>query len=260
MKWAALLVFSAALLSTVRGDDFPKLDAAPPKNIDISSITPVLDMDTDSCLPSAAISRSGQQNGGLKPTGKITGGCRRGDFMDFSNTYHRYACVNGNGNQYCGHFFAYYFLKDQAVPTFGGGHRHDLEQIGIWTVNGRVTHGGFSAHGKMENRPVDQIPQEGGRLKFVYHKDGVVTHAIRFGKTNEGAENPTGAFVVPTLVSWFTMKGDTIDNAGLRNNLNSFDYGNANMPIKDNNFLSNLNKFRPSDFPEFTQESIDTSQ
>ncbi|TMW58379.1 hypothetical protein Poli38472_009938 [Pythium oligandrum] len=259
MKWITLLA-SIALLGRVRGDDFPKLDAAPPKNIDISSITPVLDMDTDSCLPSAAISRTGAQNGGLNPSGSITGGCRRSDFMNYSNTYHRYACISSNGNQYCGHFFAYYFLKDQVLSTVGGGHRHDIEQVGIWTTNGRVTHGGFSAHGAMTNLPANQIPQEGGRLKFVYHKDGVATHAIRFAKTNEAVENPTGAFVVPTLVSWFTMKADSINNAGLRNNLNSFDYGNANMPIKDSNFLNSLNKFRPAEYPAFTQASVDNSQ
>src|SRR5262245_61754359 len=69
-----LLAFSLA--PAAYANDFPRLDEALPLTIDISSNDPVFDFDTDGCLPSAGISRSGQQNGGLKPTGSITGGCR----------------------------------------------------------------------------------------------------------------------------------------------------------------------------------------
>ncbi|TMW58377.1 hypothetical protein Poli38472_009936 [Pythium oligandrum] len=261
MKLLTILsVVCAAVAGSVRADDFPKLDEAWPKNVDIRSITPVLDTDTDSCLPSAMVSRTGQQNGGLKPSGQIVGKCYNHDFMNLSNSYHRYACQNSNGSQYCAHLFAYYFLKDQKINFIESGHRHDLEQVAVWTINGRVSHGSYSAHGKMYAKAASDIPNQDGHLKFVYHKDGTGTHAFRFAKNNEDAENPLRTFVFPTVVSWYTMKGDGIDNAGLRDKMNSHNYGSATMPIKDSTFLNNINNFRPSGFPVFTQDSVNNSQ
>lgn len=72
---AAFLRLSAlfTLRPLVQGEDLPKLDKALPKHGNISDIFSVFDFDTDSCYPSAAISRSGIKNEGLKPTGKLTG-------------------------------------------------------------------------------------------------------------------------------------------------------------------------------------------
>ncbi|CAG8999419.1 MAG: hypothetical protein CENE_01393 [Candidatus Celerinatantimonas neptuna] len=255
-----LSVFCSIFLSTfVQANNFKRLNQALPKEVKISSITPVFDFDTDGCLPSAAISRTGVQNGGLKPSGGLTAGCRRSDFLNYSNTYHRYACIKSGGNQYCGHFFALYFLKDQILNGIKSGHRHDLEQVAIWTKNGQVIYGGYSAHGKMYNKKKSSIPKQNGHLKFVYHKDGVLTHAFRFAKSNEVAENSYGTFVTPVIVSWYTMYGDGVSNQTLRNHLNAYDYGNAIMPIKDSNFLTNLNKFKPSGFPTFTSSSVKNS-
>src|SRR5262245_11938018 len=106
-----LLVLSLA--PAARANDFPRLDEALPLTIDISATYPVFDFDGDGCLPSAGVSRAGQQNGGLKPTGSITGGCRASHFLDLSNTLHRHACVTSGPDTYCGHFYALYFLKDQ---------------------------------------------------------------------------------------------------------------------------------------------------
>ncbi|KAG9410061.1 hypothetical protein AC1031_018096 [Aphanomyces cochlioides] len=259
MKTSILVAF-AAVANVVSGLDLPKLDQALPLNVDISAISPVIDTDTDCCLPSAAISRTGEQNEGLKPTGSMTGLCRNTAFLNYSNSYHRYACVTSGGSKYCGHFFAYYFLKDQLFPLVESGHRHDFEQVVVWTINGKVTHGTYSTHGDMVTAPESEIPKQDGHLKFVYHKDGVQTRCFRFAKHNEVAENPAGTFVLPTVASWYTMKGDGIDNAGLRNKLNSYDYGSAHNSIKDGDFLPNLNEGKPSTFPQFTQESVDNSK
>ncbi|TMW58381.1 hypothetical protein Poli38472_009940 [Pythium oligandrum] len=262
MKWSAILSLCvAAVLGSAHADDFPKLDEAMPKNVDIRGITPVIDTDMDSCLPSAMISRTGQQNGGLEPAwASLVKGCRNNDFMKLSNTYHRYVCQTSNNNQYCAHLFAYYFLKDQSVNLIPSGHKHDLEYVAVWTINGRMTHGSYSAHGKTYNKPASEIPTQDGHLKFVYHKDGGLTHCFRFAQKNENAENPAGTFVLPTLASWYTMKGDGIDNAGLRNKLNSYSYGNANMPLKDGKFLDKVNSFKPSEFPSFTEDHAKNSQ
>ncbi|CAK4709985.1 unnamed protein product [Aphanomyces euteiches] len=112
----------------------------------------------------------------------------------------------------------------------------------------------------MVTAPENEIPKQDGHLKFVYHKDGASTRCFRFAKTDEVAENPVGTFVFPTVASWYSIKGDGLDNANLRNKLNTYDYGSASLPTKDGAFLSNLNKFKPLTFPGFTQESIDNSK
>ncbi len=232
--------------------DFEALDWAAPREGSVESIAPIFDFDGDGCLPSAGISRSGQQNGGLKPSGSLGGGCRPSDFLRTSNTMHRSACVTEQGVVFCGHFFALYFLKDQILKGVQSGHRHDWEHAAIWTRNGIVTHGSASAHGKLLTLSAAEIPFENGHMKIVYHKDGIGTHALRFASRDEQAENPYGRFVLPNLASWYEMTGDTIDNAGLRDRLSSFDYGSANFPLKDSSFFSGLNNFRPSDYPAFS--------
>jgi hypothetical protein len=260
MKTRCSLIGASLLLATLsaHADNFPRLEEAYPANVNISSLYPVFDFDSDGCLPSAGISRTGARNGGLNPTGSITGGCRSSTFLDTSNTVHRYACVVSGGSTYCGHFFALYFLKDQ-ISSLGGGHRHDWEYAAVWTTNGVITHGGYSAHGDLINGAAADIPFENGHLKIVYHKDGVSTHAMRFASSGETAENPYGAFVTPTIISWYTMTGDGVDNATLRSDLDTYDYGSAVVPLKDSNFLDNLNTYKPSGYPTFTQASLDTS-
>jgi hypothetical protein len=257
-------VFTLGLFAssaTLSAADYPALDEGPPllANLSFSAITPLFDFDGDGCLPSAGISRFGEQNGGLKPTGNITGGCRRVDFLNYSNTLHRYACKVSNNINYCGHFFSLYFLKDQAT-AFGGGHRHDWEHVAIWTQNGAITHAGYSAHGDLFNSPAAQLASDNGHVKFIYHKDGVLTHAMRFASSTEAAENPYGRFVLPKVTSWWAVKGASVDNAGMRSLLNSFNYGSANIPVKDSSFLTNLNTYRPSGYPAFTAADLENSR
>lgn len=246
----------SALQSNSFHADFTKLDEALPGNVDISRIAPVFDFDTDGCLPAGGISRSGQQNGGLKPTGSITGECRSSNFMDLANTYHRHACALQDGVSYCGHLFALYFEKDQIIANIESGHRHDWEHAAVWTRNGVVTHASFSAHGELITQSADSVAFENGHVKIVYHKDGATTHAFRFGGEDELAENPYGHFVTPDIVSWFTAKGDNFNNQDFRSLMNGFDYGSANFPLTDFRFEGNLNEFRPDGYPEFTQENI----
>ena len=231
--------------------DFPRLDEALPSEIDAASIAPVFDFDTDGCLPSAGISRSGQQNGGLNPSGTITSGCRSSNFLETSNTMHRYTCAAAGGSTYCVHLYSLYFEKDQAVHFLPFGHRHDWEHAAVWTQDGIVTHGSYSAHGDLFTDSAANLPFQNGHLKIVYHKDGITTHAMRFAKTNEVAENAYGTFVTPAIVSWFDMYGDGLSNADMRALLNSFDYGSAHLPITDSNFWSNINDYRPAGYPQF---------
>lgn len=258
LRQLGLAALGLLLATAALADDFYRLDAALPAGVDISATHPVFDFDGDGCLPSAGISRQGQQNGGLAASGSITGGCRAGSFLNTSNTLHRHACVRSGGDIYCGHFYALYFLKDQAT-AFGGGHRHDWEHAAIWTKNGVVTHGGYSAHGKLYNQDAATLDKQDGHVKIVYHKDGVATHAMRFAGAGEVAENAYGQFVTPTIVNWQVLWGDGLSNAQMRAKLNAFDYGSATIPLRDNNFLDNLNTYKPSTYPAFTAASLDSA-
>ncbi|TMW61901.1 hypothetical protein Poli38472_010964 [Pythium oligandrum] len=256
----ASLVLLFALMSTTSS---AKLDPTWPKNINISEITPLFDFDQDSCYPSIAFDRHGEQSGGLKPTGPLTGGCRPHNFLDNSNTYHRYACMKDSNVTYCGHMFTLYFQKDQVMPFFSlFGHRHDFEEVIVWTIDGNVTHGSASAHGRSRTKRAEKIPREGQHLKFVYHKEGLFTHSMRFAmKKDVETENSYGAFVLPPLVSWYTMQGDgPIDNQELRGRFNRCTFGGAHQPGLDGDFVRNLNEARPYDYPEFTEKSMSMSK
>jgi hypothetical protein len=254
-KSLGILLFFPTMLSSVQASNFPKLDEAIPESF-VSTLAPVFDFDGDSCYPSAGISRSGERNSGLKASGSITGECRKSNFLNYSNTLHRYACVNKNSSKYCGHFYALYFLKDDVISGVDISgiphteHRHDWEYAAIWTKNGMITHGGVSSHGKLQNRSFSSLPLENGHMKVVYHKDDIRTHAMRFAGSRERAENSYRRFVTPTLISWYSL------NHRMRTLLNSFDYGSASIPLKDGKFLYNLNKFKPSNYPTFQDKDL----
>lgn len=256
-KGAAAIGLSALLVLLVgvdasQADHFPSLRVSIPANL-VADVAPVFDFDSDSCLPSAGISRTGAQNPGAGLSLSNTAGCREVNFLETSNTLHRYACAPMADSMYCGHFYALYFLKDQTGFPLAPGHTHDWEYAAIWTKNGSITHVSASAHGNLKTRPISQVPIEvrDGKVhaKIVYHQDGGLTHALRFADPGEEAENPYGRFVTPTLISWFELVGDGVSNEVMRGRLNTFDYGAAAIPMKDINFYNNLNRFKPSDFP-----------
>eukprot|EP00924_Labyrinthula_sp_SR-Ha-C_P001609 maker-scaffold_18-snap-gene-3.1-mRNA-1 protein AED:0.01 eAED:0.01 QI:532/1/1/1/1/1/2/39/246 len=246
MKFQLFAILPTLLLA----HDFKAWNKAVPRNSDVESVAPVFDMDTDGCLPSAAISRSGQQNGGLKTTGTVGGACRSMNFLSTSNTYHRYVCKNSGGHKYCAHLYVLYFEKDQLFNG-SGGHRHDFEDVAIWTKDGVVTHGSYSAHGKLTTKEAKDIPKEGKHLRIVYHKEGIGSHALRFASSDEKIENPYGRFVTPTIISWYEASSEEVSNAEYRRLMNGFDYGGANFEIKDSRFLNRVNGNRPNGYPTF---------
>ncbi len=78
-----------------------------------------------------------------------------------------------------------------------------------------------------------------------------------FAKSNEVAENPYGAFVLPPVTSWYSITGDNVSNQEMRNKLNSYNYGSATIPVKDSNFLGDVNTNRPSGYPQFSQQDME---
>ncbi|TMW58384.1 hypothetical protein Poli38472_009943 [Pythium oligandrum] len=198
MKPAALNAFLALALQAAitEAHDFPKMDEALPKNMDIRSLSPLIDFDKDSCYPSVA--------------------------------------------------------KDQVVPGYDpAGHRHDWEHVTVWTTDGIVTHG---SAGAKQTEPLGGIPKQDQHLMFVYYKHKM---QIALAVDAKGAENAYAKFVLPPVVSWYTMKGDgDLNNEKLRNTMSNLNFGSAHNPLVDANFLRNLNDAKPKEYPTFTDEDM----
>lgn len=234
-----LFVFSTILSQPVLAQ-LKALEGSFPKGGLSSQMIPQFDMDTDSCDPSVAIGQNGVINDGLDPSnfGVDVDNCTRSDFLKHSNLYHRGVC--SFDGQYCGHIFGFYAEKDETGAPFElGSHRHDWEHVMLWTTNGKMTHFGVSGHGGYKVRKAEDVPKWRTHPKVVYHKDNIRTHAMRFAKSNEVAENPYGRFVTPPIVSWFTMSSSSQTNNQLRTKLSQHDFGSAHMDIKDGSNVSN---------------------
>ncbi|MEV7732155.1 NPP1 family protein [Streptomyces sp. NPDC088921] len=204
---------------------------------------PYFDYDSDSCFPAAAVDANGNVNGGLNPSGSLTGKCRSGH-LGKANTYAQSLCKNG----WCAYAYTLYFEKDQCDPTGISecGHRHDWESVVVFQKQGEEKprylaasrHGGYSTH------PINEVPMNGNHVEIVYHKDGASTHAFRFAKWGETPVAwGNGGWDTPALVNFSGL------NSSLQGKLNG-DWGNANFQI-GKNFLSNVNKARPSAVPAF---------
>ncbi|GAA3820636.1 NPP1 family protein [Streptomyces phyllanthi] len=202
---------------------------------------PVYDYDTDSCYPAAAVDGNGNLNGGLNPSGSVTGGCRTANHLNNDNSYSRPKCNQG----WCGIIYATYFEKDQAT-ALGGGHRHDWESVVVWVQQGasRPAYVSVSAHGDYTTYAASAVPfWDAGMThpKIVYHKDGVSTHAFRLAKWDETPENATGQWHWEDLVGW-----DNFPATWIRDRVAGANWGSANFPLKDGNFENNLNEAKPS--------------
>ncbi|QRO00095.1 hypothetical protein JRI60_14295 [Archangium violaceum] len=109
---------------------------------------------------------------------------------------------------------------------------------------------------------LQQLAQERQALRRprLQDKDGGSTHCFRFAKDNsEPPENHYGKWVTPAITTWYELTGDGIGNQEMRNKLNGFNYGSASIKVKDSAFLSFLNTWKPSNYPTFTQQSIEAS-
>jgi hypothetical protein len=204
---------------------------------------PLFDYDSDSCFPAAAIDSSGRLNGGLDDSGPVTGECRSGH-LGKANTYSRATCNNG----WCAIVYALYFEKDMnCAGCTVTSHRHDWEGVVVWVPQGSGTPSyiSVSRHGQYETKAWSSISEKSGvRVKAVYHKDGGSTHIMRFAKSGEVPEAwGNGGWDEPALVGW-----DRLD-AGLRNTLNGSSWGDANFPLQDSRYGTELSRAKPSGIP-----------
>ncbi|KAJ3459185.1 hypothetical protein MRS44_015258 [Fusarium solani] len=189
-------VAAAALLSAVAsGTPVHKRDVigALPEGADQLELKfqPHLDFDSDGCYQTSAIDPNGNVNPGHGATGTPQGDCRDPHQLENSNTYSRKRCNNG----FCAVMYEYYFEKDQAVGgSFLGGHRHDWENIVVFTQGDNVVRVAPSCHGKT----------------------ALELTAFRFANDDDrnNPENPTGSFFRAPLVGW-----DNWPDVGLRDKM-----------------------------------------
>lgn len=208
-----------------------------------NTFLPAYDYDTDGCYATPAIGPDGTIAPGLDLGGDVNGNCRDESDLDNSNIYSRSKC----NNDWCAIMYASYFEKDQV--SYGGGsagHRHDWEHIVVWVHNNQAEYVSTSAHGGFTVHNRSDLPFDGNHAKVVYHKDGLSTHAFRAAKNDGGDEPPEnhkGVWQLPTLVGWDGYPD------GLRDKLSQADFGSATLGIKDDTFVSHLEKAKPSDIP-----------
>lgn len=221
----------------------------------IKDYHPVFDFDGDSCLPAAAIAQSGIQNNGLSLQAKedflkfkVLDRCRSPNFMEQSNTYHRYGMRIIDDVTFEIHMYELYFEFDGTFHGFGG-HNHDIETVLVVLRNGVPYKVGASAHGSYAEtstllpvreidllRDWDDVPKlDGKHPMIVYHSDGALTHAFRYASSpNEMAENPDGEYVIPSLASWSYTDSWAFSNDQYMSKMNNFNFGAASFKGNEN--------------------------
>lgn len=115
-------------------------------------------------------------------------------------------------------------------PSTGFGHRHDWEGVVVWTDNPNTSSNpqvlgvSTSGHGKWDTI-TSNLPLDGIRPKIRYYSVWPVNHQLGTTDT-KGGEQP--------LVAW-----ESLTDAA-RDALQNTDFGNANVPFRDPNFMDNL--------------------
>lgn len=211
------------------------------------------DYDTDGCLPSSGIHKD--QNGvwirnkgisaaNLRPTKDCVFQGQIDPQQKIASTIYRTECAKGT--DYCASMFAIYMVKD--VGT--GGHANDWEHGILWTTKDAITHVSYSTHGKAKTdifNNTKSFYKDANTALLVYHKDGTLTHALRFSKKNEIPENPLKSWITPYPIDWHLLAIDE------KNAFEKGDYGSASFPIKDDTFYNNLKKAKPANYPDITK-------
>ncbi|POR38268.1 FG-GAP repeat domain containing protein [Tolypocladium paradoxum] len=197
---------------------------------------PALDFDTDSCYNVPAIGPDGHVDRGRSRHETNTEGCRTEYDLNHSNVYSRRRCNNG----WCGYVYDYFFEKDIG-DSLCIGHQYDWEHIVVWTKDGVPRMAAVSAHGRYHARLWEDIPKEGTHVKAVYNKDGKIgTHYFRWsmGPGDEPPENHKHVWWrTENLISW-----EGYPTLALRERLAAYDFGDAQMAIRDDTLAWNLER------------------
>jgi len=193
----------------------------------------------NSCYNVPAIDAEGKVSQGLPHNFVGTSdNCRSLSDLRNNNVYSRQRCNNG----WCVYLYDYYFEKDVAIPYFVDiGHTHDWEHIAVWVKDGSAQYVAAAQHGEYDIRPAGNVRWDGTHPKMVYHKDGALTHAMRFASaSDDNIENHLGVWFRGSLVSYNGFP------EGIRDILYEHNFGDAHIALTDSSFPGNLERAKPT--------------
>uniref|UniRef100_K3X206 Uncharacterized protein n=1 Tax=Globisporangium ultimum (strain ATCC 200006 / CBS 805.95 / DAOM BR144) TaxID=431595 RepID=K3X206_GLOUD len=180
---------------------------------------------SNGCHPYPAVDAAGNTSGGLKPSGSQSAGCKGSGWG--TQVYGRGAAYNG----VYGLMYSWYFPKDS--PITGLGHRHDWEHVVVWIDNPKAANPKIlaispSAHsGYQKYAPPKAGTVDGTSAKVDYTSKIVINHAL---------DSTTAAGEKQPLIMWEQM------TQAARTALENTGFGDANVPMKDGNFMDKLAK------------------
>uniref|UniRef100_K3X212 Uncharacterized protein n=1 Tax=Globisporangium ultimum (strain ATCC 200006 / CBS 805.95 / DAOM BR144) TaxID=431595 RepID=K3X212_GLOUD len=178
---------------------------------------------SNGCHPYPAVDAAGNTSGGLKPTGSSDAGCKGSGYG--TQVYGRAAAYNG----VYALMYSWYFPKDS--PSTLLGHRHDWEHVVVWIDNPdaaspKILAVSASAHsGYNKYHPPATTTLAGNSAKIDYKSIVVLNHAF---------DMTTAAGETQPLIMWDQM------TVAARTALETTDFGDANVPMKDGNFMTKL--------------------
>ncbi|PWV94539.1 necrosis inducing protein (NPP1) [Paenibacillus cellulosilyticus] len=217
-----LITVSTAYAAVIAHDQvvgFAEVTPVTTAQIAAKTFQPTLKV-TNGCVPFPAVDAQGNTSGGLSPSGGSSASCD----SSTGQVYSRAAWYNG----VYGIMYAWYMPKDS--PSSGLGHRHDWEAAVIWidnpaAANPQILSIAYSQHGDFLNAAPSSSNTSGTHAKLEYKSVWPVNHAL-YSTSESGGTQP--------LIDW-----DDLTSAA-RDALNTTDFGDANVPMKDSNFTSNL--------------------
>lgn len=130
--------------------------------------------------------------------------------------------------------------------SFLGGHKHDWENIVVFTQGDTVVRVAPSCHGGYDGAS-NSFPLSGSNPQLVYHKDGAGTHCFRFANDDDIAnpENSFGVFYRSPVVGW-----DSWPSTDLRDSMLSAWSGGVG-PKLDDEFTDSLTAAAGDGVPGF---------
>lgn len=161
------------------------------------------------------------------------GPCRQQSYLDGNNVYVRSRTNNG----WTAMLYGYYFETD--VKAVCAGHRHDWEHVVVWLEGEEIRYVAASAHGDYNVRPIDEVLQDNGHPKIVYHKDGSSTHCMRFAKEDDDnpVENHNDEWFYGDIVDYYGFPTNEVRDAMMDN-----DWGSGKIDFADDRIAEALKK------------------
>ncbi|GJD01520.1 NLP1 protein [Colletotrichum higginsianum] len=174
-----------------------------------------------------------------KPYLKVVNGCVPFPAVDAAgNTGSNGGCSSSTGQVYArgaayngayAIMYSYYMPKDS--PATGLGHTHDWENIVVWlsaaSESATVLGVSVSAHGNYDKKTSGISYTSTTHPRVGYRSIFPVNHQMIF-TSDQGGQQP--------VIAWESLP------AAARTALENTDFGSANVPMKEGNFVNNLGK------------------